>query len=194
MNHTERTTGQLARLLSALLLAAAEVKAEELAGATRRIVVSIPDRKLVLVEGERIVKMYDVAVGKPSTPSPQGQYSVVNRIPHPHWYGPKGVVAPGDGNPLGTRWLGLSVAGYGIHGTNRPLSIGQAASHGCIRMRNRDVEELFELVQAGVTVELAGERPVWFPMKGDNSNAVTEVLTDSGGRGPLTGSGNDPRL
>jgi lipoprotein-anchoring transpeptidase ErfK/SrfK len=69
------------------------------------------------------------------------------------------VVGPGPGNPVGTRWMGLSAAGYGIHGTNAPGSIGKAASHGCIRMRNRDVEELFELVGVGVTVELHQERP-----------------------------------
>ena len=55
--------------------------------------------------------------------------------------------------------MGLSAAGYGIHGTNAPRSIGKAASHGCIRMRQRDVEELFELVGVGATVELHGERP-----------------------------------
>ena len=68
------------------------------------------------------------------------------------------VVPPGKANPLGTRWLGLSKKGYGIHGTNAPGSIGRNASHGCIRMRNRDVEELFELVAVGDMVELVGER------------------------------------
>ena len=65
---------------------------------------------------------------------------------------------PGKSNPLGTRWLGLSHKGYGIHGTNRPDSIGKNASHGCIRMRNREVEELFKLVAVGDQVELYGER------------------------------------
>lgn len=64
----------------------------------------------------------------------------------------KKTVAPGKDNPWAPAWLGLSAAGYGIHGTNRPDSIGRAASHGCIRMRNADVEELFELVKLGVTV------------------------------------------
>lgn len=124
--------------------------------ADRRIVIHIAERKLFLIEDNAIRKTYDTAVGKPSTPSPEGTFTIVNRIPHPTWYGSRKPVAPGRKNPLGTRWLGLSAAGYGIHGTNNPASIGKAASKGCIRMRNRDVEELFELVDAGVTVELIG--------------------------------------
>jgi lipoprotein-anchoring transpeptidase ErfK/SrfK len=68
------------------------------------------------------------------------------------------VVGPGAANPVGTRWIGLSVKGYGIHGTDNPRSIGYARSHGCIRLHNRDVEELFERVRAGDAVELVGER------------------------------------
>jgi lipoprotein-anchoring transpeptidase ErfK/SrfK len=67
------------------------------------------------------------------------------------------VVPPGKGNPLGTRWIGISKKGYGIHGTNSPKSIGRAASLGCIRLRNEDVEELFEMVSVGDAVELRGE-------------------------------------
>jgi lipoprotein-anchoring transpeptidase ErfK/SrfK len=69
------------------------------------------------------------------------------------------VVAPGKGNPLGTRWMGLTAKGYGIHGTNAPKSIGKAASHGCIRVRASDLEELFDLVSVGIVVEIHGERP-----------------------------------
>jgi lipoprotein-anchoring transpeptidase ErfK/SrfK len=141
-----------------LVVAAAEALAQE-NKSDRRIVVSFPDRKLALVEGERVVKVYDIAVGKASTPSPAGEFQIVNHIAGPTWYGPGKVVGPGADNPVGTRWMGLSVKGYGIHGTNAPGSIGKAASHGCIRMRNRDVEELFELVGVGATVELHQERP-----------------------------------
>jgi lipoprotein-anchoring transpeptidase ErfK/SrfK len=69
------------------------------------------------------------------------------------------VVKPGPSNPVGTRWMGLGYKGYGIHGTNHPESIGHAASHGCIRMRNHDVEELFELVRVGDEVELISGEP-----------------------------------
>ena len=68
------------------------------------------------------------------------------------------TVLPGPGNPVGTRWMGLSKHGYGIHGTNEPNSIGKAASHGCIRMAKADLEEFDELVGVGDTVELVGER------------------------------------
>lgn len=127
----------------------------------RRIVVSIPDRKLAIIENGRVVREYPVAVGAPVSPSPRGEFKIINRIPHPTYYAPgtsQPVVPPGKDNPLGTRWLGLSLKGYGIHGTNAPRSIGRRASHGCIRMRNRDVEELFELVRAGDAVELHAER------------------------------------
>jgi lipoprotein-anchoring transpeptidase ErfK/SrfK len=103
------------------------------------------------------VKTYDVAVGKPSTPTPAGEFRIINHVPNPTYYGPRVVIAPGKNNPLGTRWMGLSTKGYGIHGTNAPSSIGKAASHGCIRMRQQDLEELFDLVNVGVTVELRAE-------------------------------------
>jgi lipoprotein-anchoring transpeptidase ErfK/SrfK len=126
--------------------------------ATRRIVVSIPDRKLALIEDGRVVKTYPVAVGAPASPSPAGEFTIAHRIAHPTYYAPGVIIPPGEANPLGTRWLGLDQRGYGIHGTNQPHSIGHRASHGCIRMRNHDMEELFELVQVGDAVELHTER------------------------------------
>jgi lipoprotein-anchoring transpeptidase ErfK/SrfK len=144
------------RILAILAVAAANSLADERATA-RHIVVSIPDHRLILLDGERVIRTFDVAVGKPSTPSPKGDFRVITRVQHPTWFGPKRVVPPGKANPLGTRWMGLSVRGYGIHGTNAPGSIGKSASHGCIRMRNADVEELFELVPVGTQVQLAGE-------------------------------------
>ncbi len=125
--------------------------------AQRRLVVSIPDRKIALgVEG-KVAKVYDVAVGKPATPSPVGEFHVVCRVANPTWYTKGKVVPPGKANPVGTRWIGLDRKGYGIHGTNAPRSIGKRASHGCIRMRNRDVEELFKLVKVGDPVELVNQ-------------------------------------
>jgi lipoprotein-anchoring transpeptidase ErfK/SrfK len=77
---------------------------------------------------------------------------------NPAYYHPGTVIAPGNDNPVGTRWIGLNKKGYGIHGTNEPWSIGKAASHGCIRLRNRDVEQLFTMLRVGDTVEIRGER------------------------------------
>lgn len=146
----------LIRLAAVLTVGATEVFAE--AGAVdRRLVISIPDRKLVVLEQGRVTKVYDVAVGKDATPSPTGTFRVANRMQDPTWYGPKQTVPPGKNNPLGTRWMGLGYRGYGIHGTNVQQSVGKAASHGCFRMRKADVEELFNLVQVGDLVEILGE-------------------------------------
>jgi len=125
---------------------------------TRRVVVSIPDRKLALVENDRVVSIYSVAVGAPVSPSPVGTFSIVNRVSNPTYYKTGKVVGPGSLNPVGTRWIGLSAKGYGIHGTDAPASIGLARSHGCIRLRNRDIEQLFARVRAGDVVELHSER------------------------------------
>jgi len=126
----------------------------------RRIVVSIPDRKLALIEGGLVKKVYPIAVGAPDSPSPSGTFKIVNRLTHPTYYSPGIEIPPGKDNPLGTRWMGLSAKRFGIHGTNEPKSIGRNASHGCIRMRNRDAEELFALVRVGDAVEVVGERTV----------------------------------
>ncbi len=150
----------LPRLATVLLVAATEALAQERqpVAPRRLILVSIPDRKLALIENGRVVKVYRTAVGRPTSPSPTGKFTLVERLPNPTWWTPGNVVPPGRTNPLGTRWLGLSKKGYGIHGTTNPRSIGRAASHGCIRMRNRDVEELFELVKVGDEVEFHGKR------------------------------------
>jgi hypothetical protein len=68
------------------------------------------------------------------------------------------VIPTGKDNPVGTRWVGLTLKGYGIHGTNAPGSIGRAASHGCIRLRNRDMERLFTMLRVGDVVKIRGER------------------------------------
>jgi len=124
----------------------------------RRIEVSIPDRKLALVENDAVVRVFDVAVGAAESPSPAGSFTIVSRVTNPTYYRPGKVIAPGATNPIGTRWIGLSEKGLGIHGTDDPKSIGHARSHGCIRLRNADVEKLFERVRGGDVVELHAER------------------------------------
>jgi lipoprotein-anchoring transpeptidase ErfK/SrfK len=104
------------------------------------------------------LRVFRTAVGAPRTPSPTGTFQVIQRISDPTWYTKGRIVRPGKSNPLGTRWMGLSRKGYGIHGTSNPASIGHNASHGCIRLRNQDVEQLFAMVAVGDTVELHGER------------------------------------
>jgi len=124
----------------------------------RLIVVSLEDRRLALVENGQVRKIYRVAVGKPSTPSPMGTFTIERRVANPVYEHDGKTVQPGPANPVGTRWMGLNIRGYGIHGTNTPKSIGKAASHGCIRMAKVDLEELYDLVAVGDTVELIGQR------------------------------------
>jgi len=138
--------------------AAAQQQTVEPAVPQREIVVSLEDFKLALVENGEVKKVYTVAVGKPSTPSPEGTFSVQRRVANPTYHHDGKTVLPGPGNPVGTRWMGLSKTGYGIHGTNEPKSIGKAASHGCIRMAKADLEEFYPLVGVGDTVRLVGHR------------------------------------
>jgi lipoprotein-anchoring transpeptidase ErfK/SrfK len=124
----------------------------------RVVLVSLVDRQLVVIDGGNVIARFAVAVGAAESPSPVGQFRIVNRVSNPTYYHPGSVIPSGKNNPIGTRWVGLSQKGYGIHGTNAPGSIGHAASHGCIRLRNRDMERLFTLVRVGDTVEIHGER------------------------------------
>jgi hypothetical protein len=141
-----------------LFLVSLPAVAQSEAPSGRVLLVSIPDRKLALIEDGEVKKIYTVAVGKDSTPSPTGSFTVKVRVTNPTYYHTGKVVEPGPGNPVGTRWIGLSQKGYGIHGTNAPRSIGKAASHGCIRMKKADLEELFAKVEIGDAVEIRGER------------------------------------
>ncbi|HEX3893499.1 MAG TPA: L,D-transpeptidase [Terracidiphilus sp.] len=124
----------------------------------RLIVVSLEDRKLALLEDGQVKKVYPVSVGKASTPSPSGTFTIERRVANPSYTHDGKVVPPGPGNPVGTRWMGLSIRGYGIHGTNQPRSIGKAASHGCIRLAKTDLEELYREMHVGDTVVLIGQR------------------------------------
>ncbi len=124
----------------------------------RKIVINITEKRLHLFEESKLVKIYDVAVGKPATPTPVGEFTITLRIKNPSYYVRHvGEIPAGKNNPLGSRWIGLSKKSYGIHGTNVASSIGKPASSGCIRMRNRDVEDLFSRVEAGDTVEIVTE-------------------------------------
>lgn len=124
----------------------------------RFILVSIPDRRLALIDNGVVVKTYEIAVGAEDSPSPTGDYTIVSRVVDPVWYHEGKTVAPGKANPVGSRWMGLSLKGYGIHGTNRQSSVGKAVSHGCFRLKKKDVEELFSLVKIGDLVTIRGER------------------------------------
>jgi lipoprotein-anchoring transpeptidase ErfK/SrfK len=168
---------KLAALTGVILMGTAEALAQDNSSRpTRRIVVSITDRKLAVIESDRVLRIFPTAVGAPESPSPVGTYKIVNSIPDPTWYHKGKIVGPGKANPLGTRWLGLSIKGYGIHGTNVPSSIGYNASHGCVRMRNHDVEELFGMVAVGDQVELYSNRtPELDRIFGDTATVAVAV-------------------
>jgi lipoprotein-anchoring transpeptidase ErfK/SrfK len=127
-------------------------------GHTRKIVISISERRLALLEDGRLVKSYPIAVGARVSPSPDGEFAVINHAKDPTYRHGGKEILPGKDNPLGTRWIGLSLKGYGIHGTNVPKSIGKAASHGCFRMAQTDIEELYNRVQVGDRVIVRRER------------------------------------
>ncbi|MGH9605948.1 MAG: L,D-transpeptidase [Terracidiphilus sp.] len=161
---TAMKLSSLTLLAAAAAMAAAQAVAQSAphtastAIPSRTIVVSLQDRKLALVENGRAIAVYTVAVGKPSTPSPVGAFTIEHRVVNPTYYHDGRVIAPGPHNPVGTRWMGLSIRGYGIHGTNAPGSIGKAVSHGCIRMSRPDLERLFAQVSIGDKVELIARR------------------------------------
>lgn len=103
------------------------------------ILIATTSRRLTLFNGNDPLHHYPIGIGKPGTPTPLGNYSIALKLMNP-------------GGALGTRWLGLNYDSYGIHGTNQPWLIGNMVSHGCIRMHNSNVEELFSLVKVGTPV------------------------------------------
>jgi len=123
------------------------------------IVINLPSRTLELYSDNTFIKEYPVAIGKPSTPTPLGSYSIMSKEVNPVWMPPrKGyVVESGPDNPLGYRWMGFLPL-YGIHGTNAPWTIGLAVSNGCVRMNEEDAEELFEIVSYGTPVRVTYDR------------------------------------
>ena len=127
----------------------------------KKITLNLASRLLTLYEGTEKVRIYPVAVGAPETPSPVGEFSISEKEVNPSWTDPKTkiTVPSGPSNPLGYRWLGL-YGNYGIHGTNAPWSIGCSLSHGCIRMYEEDVEELFESAPMGTPVEIIYDRVI----------------------------------
>jgi len=113
-------------------------------------------RTLTWKRGSEVMKVYSVAVGKTETETPVGTFKIISRVVDPVWYHMKQEIPPNSPeNMLGPRWLGLDRKGYGIHGTTLPGSIGAKASHGCVRMHNYEVEELFNWIPLGTKVTIS---------------------------------------
>ncbi len=118
------------------------------------IVVDKSENTLTLRARNEIVKVYSVSTGKNNS-SPVGEFVIKHRYADPVWFHKGDVVAPDDPkNFLGTRWLGFDLPQYGIHGTIEPENIGKQVSSGCIRMRNEDVQDLYDLVPIGTKVTI----------------------------------------
>lgn len=121
------------------------------------IIVDKSSHRLQVLLNEYPVYTFSVATGKGGL-TPEGEFAIVNKIVNP-WYLPKNIPGGDKRNPFGTRWMGLDVPNtggykYGIHGTNRPYSIGRSVSSGCIRMRNKDIEWLFRHIPIGTKVTI----------------------------------------
>jgi len=123
------------------------------------IVIRRGSNLLTLYNGMKVVRKFGVATGQAVYPTPLGRFQIVVMWKNPWWYPPASPWAqgekpmpPGPGNPLGTRWMGLSAPGVGIHGTPQDGSIGYSLSHGCIRMHIPQAEWLFEHVVVGTPV------------------------------------------
>lgn len=131
------------------------------------------DTRILTMTSNGTITAYPVAVGKPSTPSPVGEWKIVYKSLNP-------------GGPFGVRWMRLSVpwGGYGIHGTNNPKSIGKAVSHGCIRLYNEDVVKLYDLTPIGTPVSITGTvrkiRVLKYGMRGQDVQEVQQMLFDLG--------------
>lgn len=126
------------------------------------VVLNIPERAVYIFRDGRFLSRFPVAVGKPSTQTAQGTYEVRNRIVNPTWTPPHSMVVnegvrdtpvpPGPNNPLGDRWMGWSRPGFGFHSTTRPSSIGETASHGCVRLYPERARQMFEEVTVGMPI------------------------------------------
>ncbi|HBG15956.1 MAG TPA: hypothetical protein DDW93_04175 [Firmicutes bacterium] len=148
--------------------------------------INIPACSLELLQDGEVWREFPIAVGKATTPTPVGEFTISNIIKNPTWY-PVGKppVPPGAENPLGGYWLGLSIASYGVHGNNNVSSIGYPQSNGCIRMLNNDLQVLVGLVRVGTPVEIVYETVIlknildktWLTIFPDIYHRQTELKT-----------------
>ena len=124
----------------------------------------LSQRQLIVSEGGVIKKKYPVAVGRPGWETPTGSFKIQQKVKNPAWvnFYSGMLVKSGKSNPLGTRWIGFhtdcnkirTCAQLGFHGTPNRDSIGKAETHGCVRMYDEHVQELFEMVKVGTVVQV----------------------------------------
>lgn len=126
------------------------------------LVLNLKQRRVYVYKGDKVIAKYPVAIGKKGWETPVGEWQVMEKVKNPGWTNFKTgeVMKPGKENPLGVRWIGFWTDGedvIGFHGTPNIKSIGTAASHGCVRMYNRDVRALYPLVKVGTTVKVVAK-------------------------------------
>ncbi len=129
------------------------------------IVVNLTERNIYFYKNGRPICRFPTAIGMRGWETPTGEFTVANKAKNPTWFPPSWALAeepvpPGPDNPLGDRWMGLSIKGYGIHATNSPASVGRRGSHGCMRMYPEHAHKLFELVRVGTPVRIIYQRVV----------------------------------
>lgn len=127
------------------------------------ILINLPQRMLFRFDAGRVVSAYPVTAGKPGWATPTGDFVVINLQTDKTWIVPPSIqaemlregkpvleqVLPGPENPLGRHWIGTSLPGIGLHGTNAPASIYGFRSHGCVRLHPDDIASLFEAIRVG---------------------------------------------
>lgn len=121
--------------------------------------IDLSDRRVYVYEGDRVKTSFPIAIGRQGWETPTGEFEVMQMLRNPAWQHPfnGSVIPPGPNNPLGVRWIGFWTDGrnyIGFHGTPNEESVGRPASHGCIRMFNRDVVQLFNMVKMGTPVSV----------------------------------------
>jgi lipoprotein-anchoring transpeptidase ErfK/SrfK len=118
------------------------------------IIVDKSQNTLILKTDEEIVKTYIVSTGKNNS-TPTGNFKITNKLINPTWFKAGTAVPAGSAeNILGSRWLGLNLPGYGMHGTNEPQSLGKQVTQGCVRLSNPDIEELYTIIPEGTEVTI----------------------------------------
>jgi L,D-transpeptidase ErfK/SrfK len=149
------------------------------------IVVNVPEYRLYVFRNGGVQAVYPATVGLPTWPTPLGAFTVICKVHNPAWYMPpdlarretvrREVVPPGPENPLGDFWIGTSLEHTGIHGTNAPMSMGRALSHGCVRLYPEHLEELVRNVRVGDAGEI-----LYIPIKAalDGDDILIEVHPD----------------
>ena len=162
---------------------------------TDGLVINAAELKLYWVRGGTVAAEFPVAMGRQSWETPNGQYTIVGRRRDPVWHVPPSIqremrqkgqtvkerVPAGPDNPLGKFWLQLSLPGYGIHGTNAPWSVGRFSTHGCVRLRPKDIEWLYKNIPDGTTVDIVNE-PVKIARVNDR------ILLEAHARSPKRGA------